>query len=161
MQARRVGGDSLLVVLGRDEKVVASLLEVAAAEGIEGGWVSGLGSVKNAVLGYYDLPRRVYLRREFPEDVELTGLLGNLAMDGAERILHVHASLSGPELISFSGHLFEAEVAVTAEFLLRDLGERLERRNDPAVGLRLLDCGGGAAKDEPPVRPGKRRRSHR
>ena len=114
MHCCKVGEREILVVLEKDEKVVASLLSVAAENGIEGGWVSGLGSLKEIELGYYDLPRRTYLRREFAEDMELTGFQGNFAMVAEERVLHAHATFSGPELISFSGHLFEAEVAVTA-----------------------------------------------
>jgi predicted DNA-binding protein with PD1-like motif len=138
MHARRVGEREILLVLERDEKVVAPLLRVAADEGIEGGWCWGLGSLKDVELGYYDLPRRTYLRRRFEDDVELTGFTGNFAMAGEERVLHAHATVSGPELISFTGHLFEARVAVTAEFLIRGFGVRLERAEVASVGLKLI-----------------------
>ena len=154
MHTRRTRDRDLLVVLERDEKVVANLLQAAAEAGIEGGWVSGLGSLKEIEMGYYDLPRRTYLRRRFEEDMELCGFTGNFAMHGNERVLHAHASVSGPELITFTGHLFEARVAVTAEFLLRDLGVRLERAEVPSVGLKLLQPEGGARR---PAEGGKRK----
>ena len=146
MHCRKVGEREILVVLDRDEKVVANLLRAAADHGIEGGWVQGLGSVKDVEIGYYDLPRRTYLRRRFDEDMELAGALGNFAMHGDERILHLHGSISGPELIAFCGHLFEAKVAVTAEFLVRDLGVRLERAEVPAVGLKLIQPEGAGRR---------------
>jgi predicted DNA-binding protein with PD1-like motif len=58
--------------------------------------------------------------------------------------------VSGPELISFTGHLFEAKVAVTAEFLLRGFGVRLERADDASVGLRLIQPEGGRKSAEKP-----------
>ena len=125
---------------------MASLLKMAADAGIEGGWLSGLGSLKDIELGYYDLPKRTYLKRHFDEDMELCGFTANLAMHGQERILHAHATVSGPELISFTGHLFEARVAVTAEFLVRDLGVRIDRADVPSVGLRLIQHEVGARK---------------
>jgi predicted DNA-binding protein with PD1-like motif len=143
MHCRRVGDRELLVVLEKDEKVVANLLRVAADEGIEGGWCWGLGSLKDIELGYYELPKRTYLRRHFAEDMELTGFTGNFAMAGPERVLHAHATVSGPELISFTGHLFEARVAVIGEFLLRGFGLRLERAEVASVGLKLLQPEGG------------------
>ena len=146
MHCRRVGNSALLVVLGRDEKVVANLLKAAADNGIEGGWVQGLGSVKDAEMGYYDLPKRSYLRRKFEEDMELVGFGGNIAMAGPERVLHAHCCISGPELISFAGHLFEARVAVTAEFLIQDFGVRVERAEVPEVGLRLIQPEDPAAR---------------
>jgi predicted DNA-binding protein with PD1-like motif len=144
MHCRRVGERDHLVVLEKEEPVVACLLRFAAAEGIEGGWVSGLGSVKRVELGYYDLPKRTYLKRTFEDDVELVGASGNLAMKGEERILHLHASVSGPDLAAFAGHVFEATVAVTAEFHVRDFGQRVERAPVPAVGLSLIRAPGSA-----------------
>ena len=138
MHSRRVGDRRYLVVLDREEKVVATLLRFAGDHGIQGGWVSGLGSVKHVELGYYDLPRRTYLKRQFEEDMELVGAQGDFAMHGADPVLHLHASVSGPELISFSGHLFEAKVAVTVEFLVTDFGVRIDRAEVPEVGLKLI-----------------------
>ena len=146
MHCRRVGEREHLVVLERDEKVVASLLKVAADAGIEGGWVQGLGSVKDVEIGYYDLPRRTYLKRHFDEDMELVGAQGNLAMHGEDRVLHLHASISGPELLSFCGHVFEAKVAVTVEFLVRDFGVRIDRAEVSSVGLNLIQPEGGPRK---------------
>lgn len=148
MHCRRVGDREYLVVLARDEKVAANLLKVAGLHGIEGGWVSGLGSIKDIELGYYELSKKVYLRRKFEEDMELAGFGGNISMVGPERVLHAHCCVSGPELISFAGHLFEARVAVTAEFLVRDFGVRLDRADVPEVGLKLLQPGAST----PPAR---------
>src|SRR5262245_27125801 len=154
MHCRRVGERTLLVVLEKEEKVVASLLKAAADHGIEGGWISGLGSIKDIEIGYYDLPKRSYLKRKFDEDMELAGFGGNFSMAGAERVLHAHCSVSGPELISFTGHLFEAKVAVTAEFLIQDFGVRVERAEVPEVGLRLIQPEGGADRGAPKPRKG-------
>ncbi len=156
MHTRRVGDREHLVVLEKGEPVVASLLRFAGDHGIEGGWVQGLGSVKDVEIGYYDLPRRTYLRRKFDEDMELVGALGNLAMHGTDRVLHLHCSVSGPELISFSGHLFEARVAVTTEFLVRDFGVRVDRAEVPSVGLKLIQPEEGARKHAD--RPERRRK---
>jgi predicted DNA-binding protein with PD1-like motif len=138
MHSRRVGDREHLVVLEREEKVVATLLRFASDHAIQGGWVSGLGSVHHVELGYYDLPRRTYLKRQFEEDMELVGAQGNLAMHGHDPVLHLHCSISGPELISLCGHLFEAKVAVTAEFLVKDFGVRVDRADVPEIGLKLI-----------------------
>ena len=92
----------------------------------------------------------------FEEDVELVGAHGNLAMHGNDRVLHLHCSLSGPELISLSGHLFEAKVAVTVEFLVRDFGLRIDRAAVPEVGLNLIQPEGGARKGGGPAERKKR-----
>jgi predicted DNA-binding protein with PD1-like motif len=149
MHFRKVGDREHLVVLERDERVVASLLRFAADHSIQGGWVSGLGSIKHVEMGYYDLPRKAYFKRQFEEDMELVGAQGNFAMHGSEPVLHLHCSISGPELISFCGHLFEAKVAVTTEFLVKDFGVRVDRPEVPEIGLRLIQ----------PEKPAKRKES--
>jgi predicted DNA-binding protein with PD1-like motif len=78
-------------------------------------------------------------------------------MDGAERILHLHCCLSGPELITFSGHLFEGEVAVLAEFFLTDFRRRVDRRLSPELGLRGIDLGGAPPERREPAAPSGRR----
>ncbi|MCK6481007.1 MAG: DNA-binding protein [Planctomycetes bacterium] len=138
MHCRRVGEDAYFVVLEKDEKVAASLLKAAASHGVEGGWIQGFGSVRDVELAWFDPAGRVYRRRKFEEDMELSGFLGDLALSGAERVLHAHASVSGPELITFSGHFVEARVSVSAEFLLQDLGVRLDRSETPSAGVKLL-----------------------
>ena len=69
MHVRRVGEREHLVVLERDDRVAASLVRFAAEHGVQGGWVQGLGAVRQAELGWYDLPRKTYLRRTFEEDM--------------------------------------------------------------------------------------------
>jgi predicted DNA-binding protein with PD1-like motif len=66
-------------------------------------------------------------------------------MKGDERILHLHASVSGPDLAAFAGHVFEAAVAVTAEFHVRDFGRRLDRAPVEAIGLSLIRAPGSAS----------------
>lgn len=150
MHARRVGDREFLVVLERDERVTATLLRFASDHSIRGGWVSGLGSVRDVEMGYYDLPRRTYVRRRFAEDMELAGAQGNLAMHGNDPVLHLHGSVSGPELIALSGHIFEAKTAVTVEFLVRDFGHRVDRVEVPELGLKLIQPEKAAKKESAP-----------
>jgi predicted DNA-binding protein with PD1-like motif len=150
MDIRRCGKRDWLVVLRKGERVVASLLDFAAKSGVDGGWVSGLGSVVRAELGFYDLGKRTYHRRKFDEDMELGALQGNFARAGRDRVLHAHAVLAGPEMIALAGHLFEAEVAVVCEFHVRDFLVRLDRADDASVGLKtLVPCPAAAAVPAP------------
>jgi predicted DNA-binding protein with PD1-like motif len=161
MDIRRCGKRDWLVVLRKGERITASLLEFAAQARLDGGWVSGLGSVKNAELGFYDLEKRTYYRRKFEEDMELGALQGNFARAGRERILHAHAVLGGPEMIAMTGHLFEAEVAVVCEFHVRDFLVRVDRADDASVGLRTIQpCPAEAAPALPasPAAPATPRR---
>jgi predicted DNA-binding protein with PD1-like motif len=97
------------------------------------GLVTGIGMLRDLVLGYWD--GKKYVEERIGEPVELLALQGNLGDEGGKPVLHAHvtAGLLGGEAIG--GHLLSATVHNTAEIvLLRLPGVRLARRRD-ATGL--------------------------
>jgi predicted DNA-binding protein with PD1-like motif len=103
--------------------------------------ISGIGSVRKAELGYYRMDRKEYLRREFPEVMELVSLDGNVSWMEGRPFVHAHAILSGEDFRTAAGHLFRAEVAATVEIFLEETELTLTRRPDGTTGLKLLDPG--------------------
>jgi len=129
--------DGWLVVLERGEEVVSSLTAFAQQQHLEGGQVRGIGGVCDVVLGWYDLPAKVYRKRKFAGNYELVSLVGNIACVGDGLFLHLHATISGPDFVVRGGHLFEAKVAITGEFEVRP-APKVVRKHDRFTGLRLL-----------------------
>ena len=131
-------GDLVLVVLEPGEEIVASVGEAAAAHQIRAGWVSGIGSVSEVELAFFDPDGKEYHPRLFEEPMEIGNLTGNISRMEDESHVHLHATVCGPELIAFSGHLFSGTVAVTVELVLADFGVELPREPDEEVGLKLF-----------------------
>lgn len=129
-----------ILKLSRGEKVIETLTNFCASRGIRSGAFTGIGAVKNATIGYYDLAARRYFFKGFPEDREVASMNGNIAMVEGKPYLHVHAVLSKMDdsLSCVGAHLKEADVAVTLEVFLTDYGVSVERRLDEEVGLKLL-----------------------
>ncbi len=98
----------------------------------------GLGAMSSYVLGYYDIHKEEYLRKEYSEEVELVSCIGNIAYKGSEPITHLHAVISNREMETRGGHLFEGIISATGEFSIIDSDIRLERLNKE-TGLPLLD----------------------
>lgn len=123
----------------KGEKIHESLIDFARKKEIKSATTHGLGAVQNAELGCYDLNKKEYLHRNFPEALELLSLTGNITwLDGAP-FPHSHVSLSDHEFRAFGGHLFEAEVAVTLEMSLQTHDFVVERKMDESVGLCLIE----------------------
>jgi hypothetical protein len=135
--------DGWLVRFHHGDDIVGGLLAFARAQKIEGAWVNALGAIEDPELGYYDLKSATYTRRTFPGDWEITAIVGNLGWNGAEPVLHVHATIGGPDFSTRGGHLFAGRAGATCEVFVRDLGSRLERKPDPKVGLALWALAGG------------------
>jgi predicted DNA-binding protein with PD1-like motif len=131
-------GDLVLVVLEPGEEIVASVGEAAAAHQIRAGWVSGIGSLSEVELAFFDPDRKEYLPRLFEEPMEIGNLTGNISRMEDESHVHLHATVCGPELIAFTGHLNRGVVGTACEIYIRRLGREVERIRDPASGFNPL-----------------------
>lgn len=123
--------------LHKGEEVHETLEAFVKEQQIGAASVHGIGALEDVELGFFDVETKVYERTLFPPSMELVNLAGNVAWDGQEPILHLHAVLAGPDLVARGGHLFRGIVSVTGEIFLDVLSERLERGLDAETGLKL------------------------
>lgn len=130
-----------LVVLDQGELLVESLTKLVATHSIQGGFISGIGALKDVELGYYDLHHKTYLRQKFEhEDFELIALNGNISLKQNVPFIHVHALLGNRDFSVFGGHLFEGTVAVTVEIMILPLGKMPKRAFNDRIELDSI-CG--------------------
>lgn len=133
-------GQNYTLRLSRGEYVVEQLKTFVREHNIRGGWVSGIGGLTAAELGFYNLDAKAYEWQVFDEPLELTNLTGNIAWNKDQPILHLHATVADSTFKSGGGHLKEAEVGGTVEILMvvwrNDKG--FGRTGDSDTGLNLL-----------------------
>ena len=138
MKVRR-NDTGFLVVLDPGDEIIASLIRLATAERIGEASLTGIGAVRDVVLGYVDLNQKQYVKREFgPDSMELVSLTGNLALLKGEPSAHCHAMLADRELRAVGGHLFSAVTTVTVEIFLHVYDGEIERRYDPNTGANPI-----------------------
>lgn len=116
-----------------------SLTEFCRREGVLAGWISAVGTVRSAVLGYFEQGNREYLRLPVEEEMEIISCQGNVSLLEGEPFVHLHVALSGRDGETICGHLFESQVFVGEFWLQELLGPALERRPDAPSGLSLWD----------------------
>jgi hypothetical protein len=85
------------------------------------------------------LHQRKYLDRDYPGDVELANMTGNVTYVDGEPFTHAHATIMTADFETFSGHLFSARVAVTVEVNLVATDHRIVREQDDETGLKLME----------------------
>jgi predicted DNA-binding protein with PD1-like motif len=129
-----------ILTLERGERLIGSLTEYCAQAGIESGFFVGLGAVRNTQIGYYDLSKKEYFFKDFPEDREVASMTGNVALVDGKPFIHAHAILSASDdsLSCVGGHIKECEVAVTLEIFLTKSQGPISRVLDEAIGLKLI-----------------------
>jgi uncharacterized protein len=138
MKYARVG-DAFVVRLETGEEIFSTLAEFARAVAIDAAHVSGIGSAYHVVLGYFDRQAREYSRHTVEEEVEIVSLLGNIALKDGQPFPHLHVTVSGRDYRPLAGHFFEGYVGGTCEVVVRPLSGYLQRSQDEATGLYLLD----------------------
>jgi predicted DNA-binding protein with PD1-like motif len=131
--------DYFVLRIEKGEEIISTLKQTAQNYKMKGAFFFGLGVGKDIVLGYYDSHTKTYVKKAFEGEYEFTSLVGNLAYDKKEIIVHCHATISDPQFHAFGGHLFQATVPVTCEILVSPFKKSLKRKKDLSTGLALLD----------------------
>ncbi len=140
MKSRYPTEDSYLLRLERGEDVIESLIEFARKNHIKGAMFHGLGGASHAAIGIYKLSEdREYHFTDFDGDLEIISMNGNISWSDDEPVVHCHATISGPDLQAYGGHVKSMTVAGTCEILLDTRTGPLTRSLDEGIGLKLLD----------------------
>ncbi|MCK4548397.1 MAG: DNA-binding protein [Candidatus Eisenbacteria sp.] len=139
MKTYTFGEDQYLLVLERGEDILRSIIEFAKEKKLEAASFQGIGAVNPARLGQYDYDMKNYRVVEVKGALEVTSLIGNIALRDGVPFAHAHMTVSNQEGRVFGGHLLEDSVcALTMEIEIRDLKGKLERTLDPRFKLGLL-----------------------
>ena len=127
--------------IAKDEKVIETLTRFCKERGIRNAKLSGIGAVKKTEIGAYDLPEQEYIKKEYPEILELLSFEGNVSLKDGEPFIHAHVVLSDHQMKTLGGHLFETTVGVAGEFFLREFDGNAHRELDPDIGLACICLG--------------------
>lgn len=130
-------GNKYIIRMDKKEEVVAMLKQFCQDQGIRLGWIKGLGAVNRAKIGLFETVVKQYHSVTLEGDYEITSLLGNISTMKGEVYLHLHANLSDREYKTYGGHLNEAFISATGEFLVESIEGTVERAFDDEVGLNL------------------------
>ena len=128
-----------LLVFHTGQEVMKGLLAFAGKHKLVAGHLTGIGAISDAVVGYFDPQKKVYLRLREKGQHEVLSLTGNLALYDGEPFFHVHVALGLGDGSTRGGHLFEAMVRPTVELVLTTYATSVRRKIDPETGLPLLD----------------------
>lgn len=119
---------------------VASLLKTFAVEQrVTAARFTAVGGFSEATLGYFVWERREYEPIPINEQVEVLSFLGDIALDGADPVVHAHVTVGHRGGSVTGGHLLRGIVRPTLEVMLDELPEHLQKSIDPAAGIPLID----------------------
>ena len=141
MEFRRFD-NAYVIRMDRGEEVMETLAALCEREGIRLASVEAIGAVDRAVVGLYDVDKKVFHRKEFQEPMELTSLLGTVTEKDGKPYLHLHATLCDANMQTHGGHVNALYISATCEMVLRLLPGQVGRQLDEVTGLNLFDFKG-------------------
>ena len=100
---------------------------------------TGIGALREVVLGYFDWEKKDYREIGIQEQVEILNLTGNVALSDGEPKLHPHIVVGKADGTAWGGHLLKGIVRPTLEVVLMETAAHLHRKSDPETGLALLE----------------------
>jgi len=120
------------------EDLAEAIKKRAEETGIKAGIFFLIGTLKEAVLGYYKEGQYKYIHLDGP--LEIASCIGNIAVDEkGEVIIHAHLVVSDEKGEAFGGHLMNgSHVGAAAELVvIEGVGVNLLKVFDEKTKLRL------------------------
>jgi predicted DNA-binding protein with PD1-like motif len=114
-------------------KNLISLMEKKCLESVL--VLSGIGMLRNTTIGYFD--GESYVKEQIKDPVELVSLQGNIGrVENSDKIAcHLHVAVADKNHQIKGGHLFDGEVIVVNEILLKKLDKVKIKREKNKQGL--------------------------
>ncbi len=144
-------GHQYVLRLDPGEDVRATLLDFIRREDIRGGYFIAFGAFSRLKLQYFKTSLKRYEDHEINQQVEVVSLLGNIARENGQPVIHMHAAVADEQLRTYSGHVSDGTVRPTLEVFLTSFEGEIRRERDAATGLELI-----AFSRKPPSSLGQR-----
>ncbi len=122
----------------RDEEVIQGIKKFCQEKQILAGTFTIIGAAKEILLAYYELKSKTYTDMRLEEDVEITGVTGNIATMEKEIVIHAHGTFSDELFRTYGGHVKKLIISATGEVAITVLQGPMQRKFDKKTGLNLF-----------------------
>jgi predicted DNA-binding protein with PD1-like motif len=131
-------GDRFQLRFMSGETFPGPLLEWLARERVGYAVLTGLGAVRGATVSYWNAETQQYETHQLAEQMEVTSLVGNVALRDGTPFIHAHANFGRRDLSVVGGHVNELIVHPTLEVWLRSEPLEVQRELDESCGLYVM-----------------------
>jgi uncharacterized protein len=112
---QQAGEHVYAVIFSKDDEVLSGLTDFAKQYHAGDAYLTGIGSISNALTVWFDLDRKLYHPLPVHEQVEVLSVIGDIATFQGKPIVDTHVVLGKHDGTTTGGHLFEAHVNPTLE----------------------------------------------
>ena len=139
-QYKEVAPGRFVLSLDNHVEIMEAVSAFCVERGILAGVISGIGAVCEATFRFLDPATRQYVDKTFSEQMEITGLEGNISRrpdDPGSPYLHIHVTAGRRDYSCIGGHLLCARINGACVPFVEAFDAEVGRRFDPETGLNL------------------------
>jgi predicted DNA-binding protein with PD1-like motif len=132
------GAKTYAVVFESSDEFMSGLTAFAREHKLDAAQLTAIGAFSEATLGFFDIERKTYKKIPVTGQVEVLSLVGDIALENGEPMVHAHVVVGSADGTARGGHVMEARVRPTLEVIVVESPRHLHREFDPATGLALI-----------------------
>ena len=122
------------------DEVNEGLKSFAKEQNLSDASFKAIGAMESVKLGWYNPQTKKYqVSVDLNEQVELLSLIGDVAQQDGQPIVHAHIVVGRSDGTTRGGHLLNAVVRPTCEVFLTEAPAHLSKACDPESGLVLIE----------------------
>jgi len=130
---------TFILMFETGEELVDGLLQFAKLQKVSAASFKAVGALSSVRLGWFSWEsKRFEPSVTLDEQVELLSLIGDVALEDGEPVVHAHAVIAKKDGTAHGGHLLNATVRPNCEVFLTQSPAKLRRFIDPDTGLALI-----------------------
>lgn len=127
-----------ILALNIGENLFESIMRCAQDAKLQSASISGLGTLDDVTVAYYNLATKEYQTKLFHGMYELVSLNGNITMLDGKHFVHIHAAIGDDQYQLVGGHIMDATVGPAAEITIIPLCSPIHRQYDDQTGLKIM-----------------------
>jgi hypothetical protein len=126
------------VIFSKGDEAFSGLMEFAEKHHVTAGHFTAIGALSSAILAWFDLQKKMYLKIPINEQVEVLSMIGDFALYQGKPALHTHMTVGHRDGSASGGHVIEAVVSPTLEVFVTVDPVPLNKKRDPETDLTLI-----------------------
>jgi len=129
------------LIFAAGDEVLSGLKEFAVKYKVKSAHFTAIGDASSAKYGWYDKSRKMFKVFQINNFSEITSLIGDIALNNGNPVVHAHANFGTEDGLVHGGHLLEAFVSPTLEVIMTIEPESLYKKLAPEFGIFIIDTG--------------------
>ena len=139
MKAAQLDANNYVLRLELGDDIHEQVQLFCTQNNINNAAVQGIGSVESPTLAHYSIKTKQFTDKQLEGILEVTSLLGNVALVDSKPFAHIHVTVSGPDMVAHAGHLVKGTCSATLELIITAYPSHHWKTDNADIGLKVWD----------------------